>query len=105
VIIALGGQPTKQSQSLPNQPTHIASLRPLDLNKERPPHLVMCEHLFRGEVLEIHVVRKYLCLVGTALEVMAEMLESMNNSQGFFVVDFIVAFSWLEGLGVKSDWM
>jgi len=33
VIIALGGQPTKQFQSSPNQPTHIASLRPLDLNK------------------------------------------------------------------------
>jgi len=32
VIIALGGQPTKQSQSLPNQPMHIASLRPSDLN-------------------------------------------------------------------------
>jgi len=32
VIIASGGQPTEQSQSLPNQPTHITSLRPLDLN-------------------------------------------------------------------------
>jgi len=32
MIIASGGQPTKQSQSLPNQPTHVASLRPLDLN-------------------------------------------------------------------------
>jgi len=51
------------------------------------------------------VVRKYLCLVGTALEVMAEMLESMNDSQEFFVVDFVVMFGWLEGLGVKSDWV
>jgi len=33
VIIVSGGQPTEQFQSLPNQPTHVASLRPLDLNK------------------------------------------------------------------------
>jgi len=65
----------------------------------------MCERLFRGEVLEIRMVQKYLCLVGTALEVMAEMLESMNNSQEFFVMDFVVVLCWLEGLGVKSDWM
>jgi len=32
VIIDSGGQPTEQSQSSPNQPTHVASLRPLDLN-------------------------------------------------------------------------
>ena len=32
VIIASGGQPTEQSQLLPNQPMHIVSLRPLDLN-------------------------------------------------------------------------
>jgi len=32
MIIASGGQPTEQSQSSPNQTTHIASLRPLDLN-------------------------------------------------------------------------
>jgi len=32
VIIASGGQPTEQSQSSPNQTTHVASLRPLDLN-------------------------------------------------------------------------
>jgi len=43
--------------------------------------------------------------VGTALEVMAEMLESMNDSQEFFVVYFVVTFGWLEGLGVKSDWV
>ena len=48
------------------------------------------------------MVRKYLCLVGTALEVVAEMLESMNDSQEFFVVDFVVTFGWLEGLGVKA---
>ena len=33
MIIALGGQPTKQSQLSPNQPMHVASLRPLDLNR------------------------------------------------------------------------
>ena len=32
VIIASGGQPTEQSQSSPNQTTHVMSLRPLDLN-------------------------------------------------------------------------
>jgi len=32
MIIASGGHPTEQSQSSPNQPMHIASLRPLDLN-------------------------------------------------------------------------
>jgi len=67
--------------------------------------LATCECLLCSEVLEVRVVRKYLCLVGTALEVMAEMLESMNNSQEFFVVDFVVSFGWLEGLGVKSDWV
>jgi len=61
--------------------------------------------LFCGEVLEVRVVQKYLCLVGTALEVITEVLESMNDSQEFFVVDFVVTFSWLEGLGVKSDWV
>jgi len=65
----------------------------------------MCECLFCGEVLEIRVVRKYLCLMGTALEVMTEMLESMNNSQELFVMNFVVALGWLERLGVKSDWM
>jgi len=73
--------------------------------EEGPLRLVTCECLFCGKVLEICVVQKYLCLVGTALEVMAEMLESMNDSQKFFVVYFVVAFSWLEGLGVKSNWM
>jgi len=34
VIIASGGQPTEQFQSLPNQPMHVASLRPLDLNNQ-----------------------------------------------------------------------
>jgi len=43
--------------------------------------------------------------VGTALEVMTEMLESMNDSQEFLVMDFVVTFGWLEGLGVKSDWV
>ena len=43
--------------------------------------------------------------MGTALEVMAEMIESMNDSQEFFVMNFVVMFSWLEGLGVKSDWV
>jgi len=56
----------------------------------------MCEHLFCGEVLEIRVVGKYLCLVGTALEVMVEMLESMNNSQEFFVMNFVVVLCWLQ---------
>ena len=37
------------------------------------------------------------------MEVMTEMHESMNDSQEFFVVDFVVAFGWLEGFGVKSD--
>ena len=34
VIIASGGDPTEQSQSSPNQPTHVASLRFLDLNTQ-----------------------------------------------------------------------
>jgi len=41
------------------------------------------------------MVQKYLCLVGTALEVMVEMLESMNDSQEFFVVNFVVSLHWL----------
>jgi len=50
MIIALGGQPTKQSQSLPNQPTHIASLRPLDLNNAS--HLDHCYivEIFRNNI-------------------------------------------------------
>ena len=50
------------------------------VKKKGPLCLVTCEHLFCSEVLEVHIVQKYLCLVGTALEVMVEMLESMYNS-------------------------
>jgi len=39
VIIASGGQPTEQSQSSSNQPMHVASLRPLDLNRQSSPKL------------------------------------------------------------------
>ena len=43
--------------------------------------------------------------MGTPLEVMVEMLESMNNSQEFFVMNFVVVLGWLVGLGLKSDWV
>ena len=36
---ASGGDPTEQTQSSPNQPTHVASLRPLDLNNQ-----TLCRH-------------------------------------------------------------
>jgi len=47
MIIASGGQPTKQSQSSPNQSTHVVSLSPLDLNIQahHRDHLVPHPHL------------------------------------------------------------
>jgi len=62
MIIVLGGQPTKQSQSLPNQPMHVASLRPLDLNTyDRVYH----EHLF--------LILEQLGIQGTFLELIKTM--------------------------------
>jgi len=40
--------------------------------------------------------------VNIALEVMAEMGQSVDDSQEFFVMDLIIAFRRLQGFGVVS---
>jgi hypothetical protein len=42
---------------------------------------------------------------GVAFEVVAEGFEGSDNSQEFFIVDIIVLFWWLEGLGIVGDWV
>ena len=44
-IVASGGQPTEQSQLLPNQTMHVVSLRPLDLNMFAPNSRSWVMHL------------------------------------------------------------
>ena len=61
--------------------------------------------LLRREVVEVCVVRKDLGLVRITLQVMAEVLEGTDDSEEFFVMDFVVAFSRLEGLGVVCHWV
>jgi hypothetical protein len=36
---------------------------------------------------------------------MAKYVQSMYYGKEFFVMNFIVTFCWLQGLGVVSNWM
>ena len=65
--------------------------------QNRPACLTMCECLLRREVLEVGMVRKKICLVNIALEVMVKMGQSMDNSQEFLIMDLVVAFCRLQG--------
>jgi hypothetical protein len=42
---------------------------------------------------------------GVAFEVVAEGFEGSDNGKEFFIVDIIVLFRWLEGLGIIGDWV
>jgi len=63
--------------------------------KDGPNRLATCECLLRGEIFEVHVVQKNLCLMNITLKVMMEVFQGLDNCQEFLVIDFIVSFCGL----------
>jgi hypothetical protein len=70
---------------------------------EGPPNLAAGKYLGGVEVFEIFVVGVDLDRVWGALEVVSPDFEAVDNSEEFFVVDFVVAFGGEHFSGVKRD--
>src|SRR5712671_3709295 len=61
------------------------------------------EFLLCSEVGEVIVIGPYFKGVRMTLEVMVESFEGTNDSEEFFVVDVVVEFGRLHGLGEESN--
>src|SRR5712671_5911637 len=71
--------------------------------EKRPSSLTVGEFLLCSEVGEVIVVGPYFKGFRMTLKVMAESFEGANDSKEFFVVDVVVEFGRLHGLGEESN--
>src|SRR5712671_2024767 len=71
--------------------------------EKRPSSLTAGEFLLCSEVGEVIVVGPYFEGFRMTLEVMAESFEGVNDSEEFLVVDVVVEFGRLHGLGEESN--
>ena len=69
----------------------------------RPTNLSASELFRSGEVFEVFVIREYEHGMGGAFEVVVPLLESFEDCQELFVIDFVVKLGGLHSSGVKGN--
>ena len=68
-----------------------------------PSSLVVCENIGRGEVLKVSMVSNDIDRGTGTFEVMSSSLKSFIDSTQLLVMNIIVVFHGLKGLGMKSN--
>src|SRR6266481_8996065 len=61
--------------------------------------------LGRGKVLEVPVIGDNIDRDSRALKVMSPMFEGFKNCEELFVMNVIVAFRFMERLGMECNWV
>ena len=73
--------------------------------KEGPTGLAMGEFLFSAEVRDIIMVSPDFEGLFVAFEVVAEVFKGVDDGKEFFVMNVVIEFSLIEGLGEKGNWV
>src|ERR1700677_420493 len=67
--------------------------------KQTPSRLPAIELLGRQEVLKVLVIRKNLKTLLSTFQIMTPVLKATHDREHFAVIDLIISFDFLEGLG------
>ena len=51
------------------------------------------------------MVRPHFNSVFSTFEIVTEYFQGANDGKEFFIMDFIVSFRWLKGLGMICNWV
>ena len=73
--------------------------------KEGPTGLATREFLFSAEVGEVIMVSPDFEGYFVAFEVVSEVFKGADDGEEFFVMNVIIEFGWIEGLGEKGGWV
>ena len=73
--------------------------------KEGPTGLVAREFLFCLEIRKVIMVSPDFEGLFAAFEVVAEVFQGADDGKEFFIMNVIIEFSLVKGLGKEGDWM